>query len=50
MDWRMNVLLLDILLFPFTLAGWLIRGVFGLIGGLIGMGVASRRKKKKGGR
>ena len=29
-------MLLDILLFPFTLAGWLIRGVFGLIGGLIG--------------
>ena len=36
MDWRMNVMLLDILLFPFTLAGWLIRGLFGLVGGLIG--------------
>ena len=36
MDWRMNVMLLDILLFPFTLAGWLIRGVLGLVGGLIG--------------
>ena len=29
-------MLLDILLFPFTLAGWLIRGVLGLVGGLIG--------------
>ena len=29
-------MLLDILLFPFTLAGWLIRGLFGLVGGLIG--------------
>ena len=28
-------MLLDILLFPITLAGWLIKGVFGLIGGLI---------------